>query len=276
MKDLSYQNLFGDKKRVNHEDALKERVIGIIVDIIADENKVSEKSFNKYDEIIKTVNNSYSEEMFNISNQMYNEGKRLKYISEYLYDKYFKMNALKENTIIKFTNFINESKKSGYDYGCMMLYVKLEGIEDIHSKIDKKDLYTDDNDDSYGIEKETHITIKYGFKEDVSDHEVLDICRKSKFGDIKFNKISLFENDKFDVLKFDIKSKVLNELNEKISKFPNEDKYPEYNAHSTIAYIKKGKGKKYVDMFKDIDLIGNADKLVYSNPDNTKLSLIIN
>ena len=178
--------------------------------------------------------------------------------------------------IVTFTNFLNESKKEGYDFGCMMLYMKLDGIVDIHSKINKKDIYTEDKDDSYGLEKETHITIKYGFKEDVSDHEVLNICRKYKFKDIKFNKISLFENEKFDVLKFDIKSKVLDELNEKISKFPNEDKYPEYHAHSTIAYIKKGKGKKYVDMFKDIDLIGNPDKLVYSNPDNTKLTLDLN
>lgn len=276
MKDLSYQNLFGDIKKVKHEDALKERVIGNIINIIAEENKVSEKSFEAYDKIIKNVNNNFTNEMFNISNQMYNDGKRLRYISEILYDKYFKTTKVEENNVITFTNFLTESKKDGYDFGCMMLYIKLDGIEDIHSKIDKKDIYTEDNDDSYGLEKETHITIKYGFKEEVSDHEVLDICRKSKFRDIKFNKISLFENEKFDVLKFDITSKVLSNLNEKISKFPNEDKYPEYHAHSTIAYIKKGKGKKYVEMFKNIDLLGIPEKLVYSNPDNTKLSLDIN
>lgn len=273
MKDLSYQNLWGDKKKISHVDALKERVIGNIIDIIADENKVSEKSFEAYDKIIKNVNDNFSNEMFNLSKQMYNEGKRLSYISEFLYDKYFKLNKIEENKVITFTNFLTESKKDGYDFGCMMLYIKLDGIKDIHSKIDKKDIYTEDNDSSYGLEKETHITIKYGFKENVSDHEVLDICRKEKFEDIKFNKISLFENEKFDVLKFDINSKLLNELNEKISKFPNEDKYPEYHAHSTIAYIKKGKGKKYVEMFENIDLIGIPDKLVYSNPDNTKLSL---
>jgi hypothetical protein len=177
--------------------------------------------------------------------------------------------------IKKVNEFITESKKEGYKYGCMMLDIKLEGIEKLHSKIKKEDIYTEDGDDSYGIEDETHITIKYGFTDKVSDHEVLDICRDSKFGEIKFNKISLFENEKFDVLKFDINSSVLTKLNKKISKFPNEDKYPEYHAHSTIAYIKKGEGQKYVDMFKDTDLKGIPEKLIYSNSDNTKLSLII-
>ena len=182
---------------------------------------------------------------------------------------------MRYDMIKKYNQFITESSKTGHDYGCMMLYVMLDDIKSIHEKIDKEDIYTEKEDDSYGIEEETHITIKYGFKKNVSDHEVLDICKESKFSDIKFNKVSLFENEKFDVLKFDIKSKVLDELNEKISKFPNEDKYPDYHAHSTIAYIKKGKGDKYVKMFKNINLVGIPDKLVYSNIDNTKLSLDI-
>ena len=106
MKNLSYTTFFGNKK-VTHEEALKERIIGFIIDIIADENKVSEKSFKQYDEIIKEVNNNFNEEMFNISEKFYNEGKRLRYISEYLYDKYFKINTLQESKIITFRNFVN-------------------------------------------------------------------------------------------------------------------------------------------------------------------------
>lgn len=283
MKDLSYKKFFGNEI-VSHEDALKEKVKSYLIDIITEENNISEKSFKTYDEVIKKVNNNFTKEMFNITNNMYNEGKRLGYISEFLYDNYYKQKTKNlyvkpskiENEIITFDDFlkaIKESKKDGYDLGCMMLYMELEGIDKIHSKIDEKDLYIEDNGDSFGLEKETHITIKYGFKKDVSDHEILDICRKSKFNNIKFNKVSLFENEKYDVLKFDITSKVLNELNEKVSKFPNKDEYPNYNPHSTIAYIKSGKGKKYVEIFKDIDLVGKPYKLVYSNPDNTKLSL---
>jgi len=177
----------------------------------------------------------------------------------------------------KLNEFILEAKDASYDSGCMMLYINLEGIDKLHKKIEKKDIFTGEESDNekYGIESEIHITVKYGFTDKVSDHDVLNDCRDSKMKDIKFNKISLFENDKYDVLKFDIDNTTLNKLNEKISKYPNNDKYPKYHAHSTIAYIKKGKGQKYVDMFKDTDLIGSPDKWVYSNIDGTKLTLDI-
>ena len=177
----------------------------------------------------------------------------------------------------KFNDFILESKKEDTkpSYGCMMLFVKLDGIDKLHSKIKKDDIYEEENDDSYGIETDSHITIKYGFTDKVSDHDILDICRDTKFSNIKFNKISLFENEKFDVLKFDVDNDVLTKLNKKVSKFPNEDKYPDYHAHSTIAYIKKGIGKKYVEMFKGANLTAIPSQLVYSNIDDTKLSLDI-
>ena len=168
--------------------------------------------------------------------------------------------------VLKLNEFLLESKNE-HSFGCMMLFVKLEGIDKFHDKIDKKDLH------EKGIEKDTHITIKYGFKKEVSDHEILNICRKEKFNNIKFNKISLFENEEFDVLKFDVQSEILIKLNKKISKFPNEDKYPDYNAHSTICFLKKGKGEKYLKIFEKINLKAVPDKLVYSNIDNTKLIL---
>jgi 2'-5' RNA ligase len=180
--------------------------------------------------------------------------------------------------IIKYSEFIAESKKpdNKHSHGCMMLYIEVKsGLDKIFSKIKEKDLYTEKDDDSYGMEKESHITIKFGFTNKVSDHEVMDICRKEKFDKIKLNKISLFENEKFDVLKFDITNETLNKLNKKISKFENEDKYPDYNAHSTIAYLQKGKGAEYVEMFKKTNLVAVATKFVYSNIDDTKLILDI-
>jgi hypothetical protein len=40
--------------------------------------------------------------------------------------------------IKKLNEFIAESKKSTHDYGCMMIFVKLDGINKIHSKIEAK------------------------------------------------------------------------------------------------------------------------------------------
>jgi hypothetical protein len=93
MKDLSYNKFFGGK--VSHKDALKERIKGFITDIVMDENKVSEKSFEQVDKIIKEVNDSFTKQMFDVSIDMYNNGKRIRYISEFLFDTY--LNTVNEN-----------------------------------------------------------------------------------------------------------------------------------------------------------------------------------
>jgi alpha-D-ribose 1-methylphosphonate 5-phosphate C-P lyase len=79
----------------------------------------------------------------------------------------------------------------------MMLFLEINNVDKLYDEIEEKDLYTKKDDDGYGIEKDTHVTIKYGFTDKVSDHEVMDICRKEKFDNIKLNKISIFENQNF-------------------------------------------------------------------------------
>lgn len=101
MKDLSYKNMFTGK--VSHEDALKERIKSSIVNIVMEENSVSEKSFKKVDEIVKDVNEFYDEQMFSISNEMYNQDKRINYIGEFLYDKYYKKNI--NESVLPFNKF---------------------------------------------------------------------------------------------------------------------------------------------------------------------------
>ena len=44
----------------------------------------------------------------------------------------------------------------------------------------------------------------------------------------------------YDVVKYRIKSPVLDSLHEAAGKYPNQDDYPEYHPHMTIAYVKKG------------------------------------
>lgn len=67
----------------------------------------------------------------------------------------------------------------------------------------------------------------------------------------RFSGISLFENEKFDVLKFDVESEDLIEMNRVVSaSFACNDSCSIYHPHATIAYLKKGKGEKYVNLFK--------------------------
>jgi hypothetical protein len=63
MKDLSYTTIFPNKKTISHEESLKEKVKSNIVNIIMEENKISEKAFSKFDQVINLVKDKFSEEM---------------------------------------------------------------------------------------------------------------------------------------------------------------------------------------------------------------------
>ena len=148
---------------------------------------------------------------------------------------------------------IDEPKKEVHDYGCLMLQLNIPKWETILSKIDDEDLYTEENDSSYGKEHEPHVTVLYGFTENTDVDKIEKILQTLKKPvEVTFTKIDLFENDQFDVVKFNVESKMLNKLHDYFkSNFENEDKYPTYQPHATIAYVKKGMGKKYVKRLKE-------------------------
>jgi len=108
MKDLSYNHIFNGK--ISHRDSLKKMVKDHIVNIIMEENSISEKSFSKVDDIIKKVNGFFNGEMLDASEKMYSQNKRINYIAEFLYDTYIKQNSVNE-TIDSFSEFIKTNRK---------------------------------------------------------------------------------------------------------------------------------------------------------------------
>jgi 2'-5' RNA ligase len=75
--------------------------------------------------------------------------------------------------------------------------------------------------------------------------------------------ITHFETPDYDVVKFDVKSKDLVKLNKLLTdSFEFTTDYPDYHPHMTIAYVKKGTGKKYNTNQKEIDMSGK--ELIYS------------
>jgi hypothetical protein len=157
------------------------------------------------------------------------------------------------------SNELNEGKK--YAYGCAMLQFDFPDMKMFHEKIEEDDLSGD------GIEKDPHVTLLYGLhSEEIKDIDVIDICQSIKIGPMDLHNISLFENKDFDVLKFDVRSNFLRKINEKLSDLPHTTDYPDYHAHATIAYLKPGKGKKYVDMFNSRAYEVYPTRFVYSKP----------
>lgn len=153
-----------------------------------------------------------------------------------------------------------------------MIYFDFPKMEEIHSMIDEEDVYTEEDDRSYGLETEPHTTLLYGLHSDeIEDGDVINTSNKGIPKELKLHNASLFNNDKYDVLKFDVDNQDLHRINAELTKFPHTTNFPDYHPHSTIAYLKKGSGQKYCDMLNGQSFIVNPSKIVYSKPDGEKI-----
>lgn len=182
--------------------------------------------------------------------------------------------------ILKFKEWINGSKinedKGTHEYSCAMVYYDLPEMESLHSQIDEEDVYKDENDRSYGLENEPHATLLYGLHDnEVDPEDVKEICTNHEYPELKLHNISAFKNAKYDVLKFDIESDKLHQVNKELSKLPYSSDYPDYHPHSTIGYLKTGKADKYIEKFKGKEFIVNPSHIVYSRPNGEKLNFSI-
>jgi 2'-5' RNA ligase len=141
-------------------------------------------------------------------------------------------------------------EKSVHDYSNTQIALPAEQaakLIEFGRSIPDAELYVDPKDDSYGRETEPHITVRYGL--DTNDPARLRKAFEG-FGPIRatMGKVSIFETDKYDVVKVDIESPELvkaNKLVGQAEKVPGET-HKDYKPHATIAYVKKGEGKKYV------------------------------
>jgi 2'-5' RNA ligase len=146
------------------------------------------------------------------------------------------------------------------EYGCLMAVVNWKFADKIttlgNKLIKTKNLFEDPNDDSYGRDDEPHVTLLFGFTSNMPEDAILHIANKISQFYINLKSISIFENDKYDVVKFDVeKSDILIKLNKICKLYPHVSKYPEYHPHLTIAYVKKG-------TFKNKNIYVNKNVLI--------------
>lgn len=162
-------------------------------------------------------------------------------------------------------------EKKAYEFGCVMLEFDFDESKEIQKNIERTDIFEPENE-QHGLETETHLTLLYGLHKEVTLEEVESILKGFDFRNLKIEitGIGAFENEDFDVLKFDVKrTKVLEDIHNALSKLPNSDKYPEYNPHITIAYLKKGNVGKYTDEnYKK--KIENFSHIIFSTPSGEK------
>ena len=177
-----------------------------------------------------------------------------------------------ENKVRKLMGLRENKQKNGF--GCVMLYVDFPEFEKLQNLINEDDLFNDETK-SYGLENEQHITLLYGLHKEVTDENVEEAIKDINFGDVKLHNISLFENDKFDVLKFEVGyptrgGSFLTKANNNLKKLPNTNEYKTYSPHLTLCYLKPGLGKKYSYLFKDREYVVKPTKIVYSKIDGSE------
>jgi 2'-5' RNA ligase len=145
-----------------------------------------------------------------------------------------------------------------------------QAMIDFGKKIPQVDLAAD------GREAEPHVTLKYGIH-DASPEAARKLLENERPVKIKLGKVSTFPPNKeegFEVVKVDIDSPDLHRLNKKLtSKLEHTDTHPDYHPHATIAYVKIGRGEKYIgsSLLEGKEVVAN--KIVFSSKNGTKTEI---
>ena len=119
-----------------------------------------------------------------------------------------------------------------------------------------------------GRETKPHVTVKFGIHGDN-----VAAVRRALAGEgpirLRFGKTSMFPNGESgsgDVVKVDVISPDLHRLNRKIAAaVRTTDTHPEYKPHLTIAYVKPGRGKRYVGLDAMEGLTVTVDTVMFSD-----------
>lgn len=195
-------------------------------------------------------------------------------IKELLLKKYYadimKIDIEKDDLLI----FKNDAK-----YDCIMLYAKVTKEWDYFlDEIDKNDIYEDPKGiEEYGLEKNPHLTLIYGIHSTENNpDDIIDVIKKYKPISLEAEEIGIFETDKYDVVKIDIKpsKELLKHRAELLESTINTQTYKDFLPHMTISYVKKGTAKKYIKKLKE-KTIFNFDSIVYSDNNYKKKKIIL-
>lgn len=159
-------------------------------------------------------------------------------------------------------------KNTTRQYAFLMVdYETNEYIKNIQDKIKEEELYFEDDNNDYGLEKESHVTIVPCLDNDVDLEKLKTYLDDISEYDIILTDLSKFECEKFDVLKCAVKSEKMKETNKKIVKdFDTHSEYKEYQPHLTIAYMKQGMADKYLKKI--------LPKLIHLKPKNFHFSYV--
>lgn len=163
-------------------------------------------------------------------------------------------------------------KNTNREYAFLMVdYETPSIIKDLQKKIPSRELYTEEDNEDYGLEKQSHVTLVPCLDNDIDIDKLKSYLKPINEYDIVLTDISKFECEEFDVLKCAVKSKALKDTNKEIvDKFETHSEYKDYNPHMTIAYMKKGMADKYLKKILDKLILLKAKNFNFSYFDGNK------
>ena len=178
---------------------------------------------------------------------------------------------LKVKPYLKLNETIN-----GYDYHSTQLDI-LENsdikyhIYSLQNQIDSSDLYYENG--QFGLETDSHITVCYGLVYETDYFKLRRLVKNFGSIDVQYGAVSKFVSDNYDVIKIDIISDKLHELNSLIrNNFEVKTSFPDYQPHMTIAYVQPN-SCDYLLNKPILDVQETFDSMVWSHIDNYKLNI---
>lgn len=141
-------------------------------------------------------------------------------------------------------------------------------VDEVQQRLDPADVIE--------LEDEPHVTVLYGLHVESSE-PVERLIRQAGKAFVKLGGLSLFETPEHDVLKVDVESNDLRRLNRELKMLDHTQTYRDYSPHLTIAYLKRGTGRKYLDLPTSFD--GQEmwfDTLIFSDADRNKAEIALN
>lgn len=149
-------------------------------------------------------------------------------------------------SIIEETKILNE-QQGQMDWDCAYIRLPEQVTEQIQEwirvNIPHDWIYEEQGDRSFGVEKESHVTILWGIDwEDCNHQKVQQKMIENAFQPIRFSleEIGTFSAPDYVVLKMEAQGKDLHHIHDFFKNtFKNHDSHPIYNPHCTLCYIKK-------------------------------------
>ncbi len=98
-----------------------------------------------------------------------------------------------------------------------------------------------------GRETEFHVTVLYGLHTDAGE-EIKPVVGELDYLHMRFGRTNYFSGPGYDVVYVEVLSPTLHQLNGRLrDEFEHTATHAEYHPHATIAYMKPGLGKEYMD-----------------------------